>query len=154
MAVLGPSVGLLNHLGHCEAVTALTAFCVWSKILKVLPRSFQCLYAFMTLVLQSLSLLMGESWTSWCSQGFDITVVVLQELDFCSRIVLLLSPESQYFLLKGLLEVLIGRVWVFRMNPIKRNAGEGLILILTDTVHRILQHLHWHSSVYSKTDKS
>lgn len=34
------------------------------------------------------------------SQNFSC----LEELDFCSRIILLLIPESQYLLLKGLLE--------------------------------------------------
>ena len=34
-------------------------------------------------------------------------MIVLEELGFCSRIILLLIPESQYLLLKGLLEILI-----------------------------------------------
>lgn len=140
--VLGLSVGIFNHLGHYEAVTALIAFCPWAKFLKV-AGSFEFLFTLTT---------WGSQRVYWWELSFLVVWWVSQNCNCFGRAGLPQQDHSAanswklVFATKRASRNSDREVWAFPLKPIQRNTEKSLILFPVDILYRILEYIHWHSA--------
>lgn len=140
--VLGLSVGIFNHLGHYEAVTALIVFCPWAKFLKVAGSS-EFLFTLRT---------WGSQRVYWWELSILVVWWVSQNCNCFGRAGLLQQDHSaanswkSVFATKRASRNSHREVWAFPLKPIQRNMEKSLVLFPIDILYRILEYIHWHSA--------